>query len=353
MVMFKKMMQAIDTANVDGSRATLLIVDDHLDNVRSLAWLLSDSGYLVRKATSGEMALETIHIAQPDLVLLDVRMPEMDGYEVCQRLKANPTTHDIPIIFLSASNDTENKVQAFAVGGADYVTKPFQAEEVLARVHHQITILRQRQQLLRQQQQLAIQNCQLRQEIRQREEIEAKLQQANLELHRMANTDSLTQVANRRCFDQILEQEWHRLRREQQPLSLVLCDIDFFKNYNDHYGHPAGDLCLQQVAQVISQKINRPADMVARYGGEEFAIILPNTDQEGAVAIVEAIRATLEALKIPHAGSTIASCITLSAGIACLTPTLNSSCQELVAAADTALYQAKSAGRNTWVAFTA
>jgi diguanylate cyclase (GGDEF)-like protein len=344
-------MQAANVTEVDG-HATLLIVDDHLDNVRSLSLLLSNSGYLVRKATSGEMALETIQISKPDLVLLDVQMPQMNGYEVCEQLKANPDTSDIPVIFLSASNDTDNKIQAFAVGGADYITKPFQAEEVLARVRHQITILRQQQQLLQQQQQLAIQNLQLRQEVRQREQVEAKLQQANLELQRIANTDSLTQVANRRCFDETLEQEWQRLRREQQPLSLILCDIDYFKQYNDHYGHPAGDICLHQVAQVIAGCINRPADMVARYGGEEFAIILPNTDQEGAVTIVEAIRAALQSLQIPHLGSAVAAHITLSLGVACLVPTLNSSCQALVAAADAALYQAKSAGRNTWAALT-
>ena len=179
--------------------------------------------------------------------------------------------------------------------------------------------------------------------------IEAQLQQANSELRRIANTDSLTQVANRRCFDETLKQEWQRLRREQLPLSLILCDIDCFKNYNDRYGHPAGDACLQQVAQVIVRCINRPADRVARYGGEEFAIILPNTDQEGAITIVEAIQTTLQSLQIPHAASVVAAYITLSFGIACLLPTLNSCCQNLISAADAALYQAKSAGRNTWM----
>jgi diguanylate cyclase (GGDEF)-like protein len=338
MMMLEGVLQNADGSNVDDDHAVLLIVDDHLDNVRSLSLLLSNSGYLVRKATSGEMALDTIQISKPDLVLLDVRMPNMDGYEVCKQLKANPDTSGIPIIFLSASNNTDDKIQAFAVGGADYVTKPFQAEEVLARVRHQITILRQ-------QQQLATQNYQLQQ-------VKAALQQANLELQRVANTDSLTQIANRRCFDELLEQEWQRLRRDQQPLSLVLCDIDYFKNYNDCYGHPAGDACLQQVAQIISQSINRPADMVARYGGEEFAIILPNTDQDGAVKIVETVRVALQSLQIPHAASAVATHITLSAGIACLVPALNSSCQQLIAAADTALYQAKAAGRNAWVMCT-
>lgn len=349
MIMLEKTTQTSDVPDIS-CNATLLIVDDHPDNVRSLALLLSDSGYLVRKATSGEMALETIQIAKPDLVLLDVRMPDMDGYEVCERLKANPSTRDVPVIFLSASNDTDNKIQAFAVGGADYVTKPFQTEEVLARVRHQITILQQQQRLLQQQQQLALQNCQLRQEIKQREQVEAKLQQANLQLQHLANTDSLTHVANRRCFDAVLEQEWQRLKREQQPLSLILCDIDYFKQYNDRYGHPMGDVCLRRVAEAIAKCVNRPADLVARYGGEEFAVILPNTTLDGAVTNVEAIRAALESLQISHTGSAIAAHITLSLGIACLIPTFSSSCQELLAAADAALYHAKQQGRNTWMA---
>lgn len=343
------MTQSVEITKVDSSHATLLIVDNHLDNVRSLSCLLSESGYHIRKATSGEMALETIQIAKPDLVLLDVRMPEMNGYEVCQQLKANPNTCDIPVIFLSALNSTHDKVQAFAVGAADYVTKPFQAEEVLARVRHQITILRQQQQLLQQQQQLAIQNYQLRQEIQQREQVEAKLQQANSDLQRMATMDSLTQIANRRCFDQTLEHEWQRLSREQQPLSLILCDIDYFKQYNDRYGHPAGDVCLQQVTQAIAKCIKRPADKVARYGGEEFAIILPNTEPEGAVAIAESIRATLASLQIPHIGSAVAAYITLSFGIACVIPTLDSTYAKLISTADTALYQAKRQGRDRLV----
>jgi diguanylate cyclase (GGDEF)-like protein len=333
MIMLKEMKQAAASTD-EMSHATLLIVDDYLDNVRSLSLLLRDSGYSVRKATSGEMALETIQIAKPDLVLLDVRMPEMDGYEVCEQLKANPETCDIPIIFLSASNDTDDKVQAFAVGGADYVTKPFQAEEVLARVRHQITILRQ-------QQQLAAQNTQLQQ-------IKTDLQRANLELQRIASTDGLTQIANRRCFDEVLEQEWKRLRRDQQPLSLILCDIDYFKHYNDRYGHLAGDACLRQVAQTISECVKRPADKVARYGGEEFAIILPNINQAEAATIARAVQARIHSLQIPHAGSASADHITLSFGIACLVPALDSSCHALIAAADGALYQAKAAGRNTW-----
>ncbi len=329
---------ASSTEPDEARRASLLIVDDHLDNVRSLSLLLSESGYQVRKATSGEMALETIQISKPDLVLLDVRMPDMNGYEVCKRIKANPDTCGVPVLFLSASNDIEDKIQAFAVGGADYVTKPFQAEEVLARVYHQITILWQQQQLIAKNHQL--------------QQAEAALQQANLELQRIANLDGLTQIANRRCFDEVLEQEWQRHKREQQPLSLILCDIDYFKPYNDCYGHPAGDDCLQQVAKTISACVRRPADVVARYGGEEFAIVLPNTDQSGAVNIIQAIQDALQRLQIPHVASGVADCVTLSAGVASFIPTHELSPQQLIADADAALYQAKQQGRNTWVTAT-
>lgn len=333
MDMGQKTIQIDHRAAIDINHATLLIVDDHLDNVRSLALLLSRSGYSVRKATSGEMALETIRVSKPDLVLLDIRMPEMSGYEVCERLKANPDTYSIPVIFLSASNDTDDKVQAFAVGGADYVTKPFQAEEVLMRVRHQLTILRQQQQLVAQNQRL--------------QQAEIALQQSNLELKRIANTDSLTQIANRRCFDETLIQEWQRHRREQQSLCLILCDIDYFKAFNDRYGHPAGDACLQQVSAAIADCIKRPADMAARYGGEEFAILLPNTDQSGAIAVVRAIQEKLQHVRIPHAASAVAAYITLSAGISCLIPTLNLGSQNLVVEADAALYRAKQE-RNAW-----
>ena len=345
MPVLENIMTDANTTAIKGRQANLLIVDDYLDNLRSLATLLKQAGYRVRKATSGEMALKTIHVEPPDLILLDVRMPQIDGYQVCQQLKVDPHTCRIPVIFLSALQDTNDKVKAFAVGGADYVTKPFQAEEVLARVRHQMTILRQ-------QQQLAAQNHQLQQEIQQRKQAEADLQQANLELQRLANLDGLTQVANRRCFDQYLAQEWRRLSREQQPLSLLLCDIDHFKNYNDRYGHLAGDACLQQVAQAISQAIRRPADLVARYGGEEFVVVLPNTDQAGAVTIAEAIQTAIQHLKSPHPDSTVADCITLSLGVANLIPTLKVSCEALIAAADAALYQAKQQGRNRYCVYS-
>jgi diguanylate cyclase (GGDEF)-like protein len=176
-----------------------------------------------------------------------------------------------------------------------------------------------------------------------------KLELANQELLRLANIDSLTQIANRRCFDQVLFQEWKRLKREKLPLSLILCDIDFFKNYNDHYGHPAGDECLKQVAEIINQSVNRPPDLVARYGGEEFVVILPQTEIRGAVHIAQTIRAKIESAAIPHISSQVSEYVTLSMGITTLIPDLQTDPQYLISEADQALYQAKKSGRNRFI----
>jgi diguanylate cyclase (GGDEF)-like protein len=173
-----------------------------------------------------------------------------------------------------------------------------------------------------------------------------QLEQANQELQRLAVLDGLTQLANRRCFDEYLNSEWQRLAREQAPLSLILGDIDFFKPYNDTYGHQAGDECLRAVASAIQRTVKRSADLVARYGGEEFAIILPNTMAEGAIQVAEKIRAEVKALAIAHVNSPTSQQITVSLGIASVIPTPESSPATLIAAADTALYQAKAAGRD-------
>lgn len=180
----------------------------------------------------------------------------------------------------------------------------------------------------------------------QQAELYQQLEAANQELQRLATLDGLTQVANRRRFDEYLEQEWRRLARERLPLSLIMCDVDFFKLYNDTYGHQAGDECLKQIAATLQRSAKRPADLVARYGGEEFAIVLPNTSQAGALFVAESIRKAIKSLRLAHARSSANPYVTLSLGVASTIPSLDSTCKALVAAADTALYQAKATGRD-------
>ena len=293
----------IDVLDNKAILGTVLLVDDKPDNLRLLSTMLTENNYEVRRVTRGKMALKTAKAAPPDLILLDIKLPDLDGYQVCQVLKSDPVTAEIPIIFISALDDILDKVKAFTIGGVDYITKPFHVEEVLVRVKNQLMLCQQRQQLLEK-------NERLQQEIKARKEIEKalqdsqlQLQEANQELQRLANLDGLTQIANRRRFDQVLQEEWQRLAREQQPLSLILCDVDYFKSYNDTYGHQAGDDCLYSIAQTIRQSVNRPADLVARYGGEEFVIILPNTHVIGAEVVAKIIQQKVQDLKLVHAQS--------------------------------------------------
>jgi diguanylate cyclase (GGDEF)-like protein len=317
----------------------ILVVDDTPHNLQLLLNMLTRKGYEAMGVSDGIKALADMQDKLPDLVLLDINMPNINGFEVCQKLKSGDRTRDIPIIFVSARDEVLDKVQAFSLGGVDYITKPFQIAEVLARVENQLT-------LRRLQQQLQAQNEQLKQEIDHRVVAETLLQEANKKLEQLVNLDGLTQLANRRCFDEYLEQEWQRLGREQLPLSLIMCDIDFFKNYNDTYGHVTGDDCLRKVSGVIKQSVRRPADLAARYGGEEFVLVLPNTDIEGAVSIAESIRHQLSDLAIPHEDSPVSQFVTLSLGVTCLTPKIDSNPSVLLTAADYALYRAKELGRD-------
>lgn len=317
----------------------ILIVDDMPNNLHLLSTMLTEHGYKVRSVANGQMALREAQSAPPDLILLDINMPQLNGYEVCSLLKAAKFTSDIPVIFISTLDEVWDKVRAFAVGGADYITKPFQLAEVIARVEYQLTIRRL-------QKHFTEQNAKLQREIQERHRVEAALLQANQELKRLANLDSLTMIPNRRRFNECLHLEWRRLLREQASLCLILCDVDYFKLYNDTYGHLTGDFCLQQIAGAISRILKRPADLVARYGGEEFVAILPNTNPEGAFFVAEAMRNAVESLKILHAQSPISEYVTLSLGVASLVPTAEFSPEVLLAMADRALYEAKEQGRN-------
>ncbi|MBP0017461.1 MAG: diguanylate cyclase [Cyanobacteria bacterium SBLK] len=306
-------------------KADILLVDDKPDNIRILDTMLTQQGYKVRKVTNGKMALQVAESARPDLILLDVAMPEMDGYEVCQYLKADPVTSEIPVVFLSALELAFNKVRAFEVGGADYITKPFNLSEVQVRIENQLKLRSLQRELQRKNDQL---------------------EEANRRLHKMATVDSLTELPNRRHFDCCLKLEWRRLCREEKSLSLILCDLDAFKAYNDTYGLTDGDRCLQRVAKAIACQLKRPYDLVARYGGEEFIIILPNSDRLGALIVAEAIRQAIHALEIPHLHGVSEGRVTLSVGVTSLIPTQAQIPEEAIALVGKALYQAKAQGKN-------
>jgi diguanylate cyclase (GGDEF)-like protein len=321
------------------NKGNILIVDDTPVNLTVLRQMLKEHDYRVRPALSGEIALKAAQADIPDLVLLDIMMPGMNGFEVCTRLKAEVSTRDIPVIFISALNETADKVKGFQAGGVDFITKPFQSAEVLARIETHLT-------LRRLQKKMQEQNIQLLNEIEERKCIEKALEEANCELEQLAALDGLTRIANRRQFDQTLGREWKRLSRDSKPLSLIMCDIDFFKKYNDNYGHVAGDDCLKQVATAISSAVHRPADIVARYGGEEFGVIMPDTDLEGATVVADEIHKAVRKLGIPHNHSEAAPVVSLSLGVTTMVPVAEQSLKTIILAADKLLYQAKESGRD-------
>lgn len=296
----------------------ILVVDDEKSMRILLSKAMEKAGYQVAEAKDGEECLAVYDRLQPDLILLDAMMPVMDGFTCCNQLQKLPRGDRIPVLMITGLDDQASVDRAFEVGATDYITKPINW-----------AVLRQRVRRLLDQSQLYRQ-----------------LEEANQGLQHLASSDSLTQIANRRRFDEYLDQEWRRMAREAAPLSLIMCDVDFFKRYNDTYGHQAGDACLQQVARAISCAVNRPADLAARYGGEEFAVILPNTEAEGAAQIAEAIRAEVKALEIAHTNSQVSNHLTLSLGVASTVPSPESSPAALIAAADWALYQSKAEGRD-------
>jgi diguanylate cyclase (GGDEF)-like protein len=289
---------------------TVLVVDDEPSNIEIIAEALADRYELVF-ATSGEEALEQALSIRPDLILLDVVMPGMSGYDVCAQLKDKRETADIPVIFVTALGDVVAEARGLELGAMDYIAKPINPPVVKVRVRNQIELKRARDYLTRQ-----------------------------------AVTDGLTGLSNRRHFDDVLQKEYLRLSRSNGLLSLVLFDVDFFKPFNDTYGHLAGDDCLRGIGGSILNVLSRPADIAARYGGEEFVCILPDTDHVGALKIAEDMRHAIAALAIPHAKSTAAPHVTASMGVVTVPCSPGRSPLHLVALADEQLYAAKAGGRN-------
>ena len=309
----------------------LLVVEDNNFLLAYLQSLLAPY-YRVAVAVDGIEGLEKAKILQPNLILSDQIMPRQNGLDLLKEIRNTPELSSTPVIFLTARSGMEARIESLDAGADDYISKPFDERELLARVRN----------LLRThaaEQQLTVLNRQLQQQKQQ-------LEKANQALQYLASYDSLTEVRNRRFFNDYMDTEWQRLAREEAPLSLIMCDIDYFKLYNDTYGHQAGDECLRQVAQVLSGSVKRSADLVARYGGEEFAIVLPNTDIEGAACVAETIGQQVRGLRIVHAKSAVSEYVTLSLGVACCIPAPMSQPGALIAIADESLYRAKKAGRD-------
>lgn len=287
----------------------ILIVDDEPVNIKALAEAFRAS-YRIRFATNGKDALKIVFgETPPDLLLLDIRMPGMDGYEVCAEIKRNPSTRDIPIIFITAKTMEEDEARGLDLGAADYIVKPFSLPIVEARVRTQMELKNQRDML-----------------------------------EKLSVIDTLTGIPNRRYLDQFLDLEWRRCVRKQTPLSLIMIDLDHFHKFNERHGESAGDACLQQVAKVLAGCARRPAEFVSRYGGEEFVAVLPESDPQSSELVTEMMRKKIEQLEVFHGPSSLRT--TASLGVATMIPQRHSSPKVLLEVADRLLYEAKGAGRN-------
>lgn len=288
---------------------SILVVDDERTNLDVLTFILKNQ-YNVQVAKSGASALKRARAQKPDLILLDIMMPDMDGFEVLADLKAHDDTRQIPVIFITGLARVEDEEKGFLLGAVDYIVKPFNTSIVKARVRTHMRIVRQ---------------------IR--------------TIERLGLIDALTDIPNRRSLDQRLDSEWDRCMKSDTPLSLLIVDVDRFKAYNDTYGHPQGDVLLQGLAHTLATTLKRPDDFVARMGGEEFAVLLPYTTHEGAMTIAEEMRANVEAMDIQDASSSPAP-VTISIGVASVVPSPGETVGTFLAAADCALYEAKKNGRN-------
>ncbi|WP_245587873.1 GGDEF domain-containing response regulator [Desulfovibrio inopinatus] len=292
------------------SRPHILLVDDMQDNLMILAESLKNR-YILSSATNGITALKYVHENPPDLILLDIMMPGMSGYDVLKRLKADESSQHIPVIFITALGDEQEETMGLHMGAVDYIRKPFSPAVVNARV-----------------------------------ETHLELKRKTDLLERLASFDSLTGLANRRRFDEYLGRSWRQCTRSSSSLALIMGDIDFFKEYNDCYGHTQGDQCLRDVAQALLLSARRPTDLVARYGGEEFTIMLPETDCDGAMAVAQNILHNVNQLHLPHATSSCSKHVTISLGVAVTRPAQATSSASLLQGADAMLYEAKAHGRN-------
>ncbi|WP_371868447.1 diguanylate cyclase [Telluria aromaticivorans] len=307
-------------------------MDDQLIIVEAIRrMLVAEADIEFHFVTDAARAHAAAAVLRPTVILQDLVMPGTDGFDLIRQYRVDAALRSVPVIVLSAKEDPKLKAHSFAVGANDYLVKLPDALELLARIRYHSAA--------------HISRLERDEAFRFLRESQQKLADANVQLQKLAALDGLTGIGNRRAFDDIVQREWQRGQRTQKPLSMLLCDVDRFKLYNDEFGHQAGDLCLKKVAAVLTEQLKRPADLAARYGGEEFAIVLPETDLEGAMKLAEACRARLAGLALEHPCSE-AGMVTISVGVASLVPAPEHRAEDLIASADKALYAAKAEGRN-------
>jgi diguanylate cyclase (GGDEF)-like protein len=304
----------------------VLIADDSSALRQALCAQVAQFGYTVTSAVDGADAVAKFQSDRPDLVLLDVEMPGMSGLEAAAAIRHCHDRDDwVPIVFLSSHTDAASIVAGIRAGGDDYLTKPIAPEVLVAKLSVMERLASMRRKLV---------------------QAQAELATKNEELLSLTRHDALTGIWNRRYHDECLDREFARALRQREPLALLILDVDHFKRYNDHYGHPAGDACLRTVAQAAHAVFKRKTDVFARYGGEEFSALLPATDETGACKLAADIRVAISKLRLPHAASSVGANVTVSIGCACLVPDRGHAVGHLVTLADRALYVSKERGRD-------
>ena len=321
-------------------KTPILIVDDRKENLLTLEALLDSPELQLVRAESGNEALAKTLDYEFALILLDVQMPGMDGYETAELMRGSIRSKSIPIIFVTAARmDLEHMFKGYDSGAVDYLFKPLEPHILRSKVGIFLELHRKRQELEAKTRELDAKILEL-------EVLHKELEEKNERLEVLSSLDGLTGLFNRRYFDDNLLKEWKQAQRTNTPLSLLIVDIDHFKGYNDRYGHLEGDDCLRKVALGLYEALLRPIDIVARYGGEEFTAILPNTDRQGAEMVALRMMEHVQRLDIPHEYSKTGR-MTVSIGITTMVPSGNLTATMLLAFADKALYEAKAAGRNT------
>lgn len=300
----------------------ILLVEDSATLRYAMRNYIIDAGHEPLMARSGEEALQLLENTPVDMIIMDVEMPGLNGFETTRLIREWLAGHWIPIIFVTGLNDDENYREGIEAGGDDYLIKPVSFMIIKAKIRAMERIAEMRDQLSR----------------------------LNSELEALSQLDSLTHIYNRRTFNELAQQQWALAKRHQQPISALMIDVDHFKLFNDHYGHPAGDACLKKVTQAIKSCLHRTTDILGRYGGEEFVVLLPETDANGALCVARAINDAISGLQLRHDVSPTSSYVTASLGGATCLRTTGHDLEELIKNADRALYKAKRAGRNrSWV----